>query len=224
MEKDKYYETIKGEILNNEITRKVKDYSKNRSDLKTYASIGKTLEEAGKHYGKNIIKEYSERLTNELNKNYSVRTLYNMRDYYRKIYCNVKLQPVAAILGWSHYCELFKITDDTEMFYYIMLAHHENLSKRELRTRIKNKEYERLDEETKEKLMSNDKQEITDYIKNPIIIQNKNRYEEISEKVLQKIILEDIPSFLEELGDGFTFIIDTIILIYFYLILNITAM
>ena len=54
--------------------------------------------------------------------------------------------------------------------------------------------------------MSNDKQEITDYIKNPIIIQNKNRYEEISEKVLQKIILEDIPSFLEELGDGFTFI------------------
>ena len=54
--------------------------------------------------------------------------------------------------------------------------------------------------------MSNDKQEITDYIKNPIMIQNKNRYEEISEKILQKIILEDIPSFLEELGAGFTFI------------------
>ena len=49
-------------------------------------------------------------------------------------------------------------------------------------------------------------QEITDYIKNPIIIQNKNRYEEISEKVLQKIILEDIPSFLKELGTGLTFI------------------
>ncbi|MBR1749071.1 MAG: DUF1016 family protein [Bacilli bacterium] len=50
------------------------------------------------------------------------------------------------------------------------------------------------------------KQRITDYIKNPIIISNKNRYEEISEKVLQKIILEDIPSFLKELGTSFTFI------------------
>ena len=69
------------------------------------------------------------------------------------------------------------------------------------------KEYERLDEETKEKIKNQSKkQEITDYIKNPMIIQNKNRYEEISEKVLQKIILEDIPSFLEELGAGFTFI------------------
>ena len=59
MEKDKYYESIKGEILNNEITKRVKDYSKNRSDLRTYASIGKTLEEAGKHYGEGIIKIYA---------------------------------------------------------------------------------------------------------------------------------------------------------------------
>lgn len=43
-------------------------------------------------------------------------------------------------------------------------------------------------------------------IKNPIIINNKNSYETISEKVLQKIILEDISSFLKELGNGFSFI------------------
>ncbi len=41
-------------------------------------------------------------------------------------------------------------------------------------------------------------------IKNPIII--KSDKDIISEKVLQKVILEDIPSFLKELGDGFTFI------------------
>ena len=45
-----------------------------------------------------------------------------------------------------------------------------------------------------------------DYVKNPIIIKNSNNYEIISEKVLQRLILEDIPSFLEELGSGFTFI------------------
>ena len=45
-----------------------------------------------------------------------------------------------------------------------------------------------------------------DLIKNPIIIKNSNNYEVISEKILQKLILEDIPSFLKELGNGFTFI------------------
>ena len=70
-----YYENIKTEILNNEITKKVKDYSKNKSDLTTYYNVGKLLSEAGKHYGEGIIKEYSERLTKELNKKYSVSTL-----------------------------------------------------------------------------------------------------------------------------------------------------
>ena len=46
-----YYNEIKTEILNNEITKRVKDYSKNKSDLTTYYNVGKLLSEAGKHYG-----------------------------------------------------------------------------------------------------------------------------------------------------------------------------
>ena len=117
-----------------------------------------------------------------------------------------KVATLSQVLSYGHYVELLPLKDSSEINYYIKLTEKQNLSVRELRTRIKNKEYERLDEKTKEKLKNDDKQEITDYIKNPIMIQNKNRYEEISEKVLQKIILEDIPSFLEELGAGFTFI------------------
>jgi len=56
-----YYNEIKQQILNNEITKKVKDYSKNRSDLQTYYNVGKLLSEAGKHYGEGIIKEYSKK-------------------------------------------------------------------------------------------------------------------------------------------------------------------
>ena len=202
MEKDIYYENIKAEILNNEITKKVKDYSKNRSDLRTYASIGKKLEEAGKHYGDGIIKKYAEKLTSEFGKGYTQTRL----KYYRRFYQIISKSPTMSDeLTFSHYCELMWLEDESRNYYY-QIAIKECLSVRELRTKIKNKEYERLDEETKSRLKSNDSQEITDYIKNPIIIQNKNRYEEISEKVLQKIILEDIPSFLEELGDGFTFI------------------
>ncbi|MBR1817903.1 MAG: DUF1016 family protein [Bacilli bacterium] len=204
MKQDEYYETIKGEILNNEITKKVKDYSKNRSDLRTYASIGKTLEEAGKHYGEGIIKKYAEKLTKEFGRGYSQRNLRNMRRF-SIILKESNWQTMSANLGWSQYCEIIWLEENPRKYYY-QIANQKNLSIRELRTRIKNKEYERLDEETKEKIKNDDKQEITDYIKNPIMIQNKNRYEEISEKVLQKIILEDIPSFLEELGAGFTFI------------------
>ncbi len=70
-----YYNEIKEQILNNEITKRVKDYSKNKSDLTTYYNVGKLLSEAGKHYGEGIIKEYSEKLTKEFGKGYSTKTL-----------------------------------------------------------------------------------------------------------------------------------------------------
>ncbi|MCH5166522.1 MAG: hypothetical protein J1F35_01390, partial [Erysipelotrichales bacterium] len=62
---------IKEQIINNEITKRVKDYSKNRSDLNTYYNVGKLLFEAGRHYGEGIIKEYSIKLTKEFGKGYS---------------------------------------------------------------------------------------------------------------------------------------------------------
>ena len=56
------------------------------------------------------------------------------------------------------------------------------------------------------KLINKEEVKVDDFIKNPIIIRNNSNYDIISEKVLQRLILEDIPSFLDELGTGFTFI------------------
>ena len=77
---------------------------------------------------------------------------------------------------------------------------------RELRKRIKSKEYERLDENTKNKLITKEDTAVTDFIKNPIIIKNTTKNEIISEKILKKLILEDIDNFLKELGNGFTYV------------------
>ena len=200
-----YYDEIKNEIINNEIIKKVKDYSKNRSDLNTYYNVGKLLAEAGKHYGEGIIKKYSKKLTEEFGKNYSVRLLYKMIKYYEYV-LNEKVPTLSAKLSWSHYDELLKLEDVNKINYYIKLVEEQNLSIRELRTKIKNNEYERLDENTKLKLANKEDTEIVDLVKNPIIINNKSNYEIISEKLLQRLILEDIPLFLEELGNGFTFI------------------
>ena len=118
-----------------------------------------------------------------------------------------KVPTMSAKLLWSHYDEILKLDNYNEINYYIKISVEQNLSVRELRARIKNNEYERLDYKTKEKLKENEiNNEVTDYIKNPILINNKNNYNEISEKMLQKIILEDIESFLKELGSSFSFI------------------
>ena len=201
----KYYENIKTEILNNEITKKVKDYSKNKSDLTTYYNVGKLLSEAGKCYGEGIIKEYSERLSKDLNINYNERTLFRIRQFYLLI-VQQKVSTLSTQLTWSHYVELLKLNDNIKINYYISICEQQNLSVRQLRERIKNKEYERLDGKTKYKLIKQEETKVDDFIKNPIIIKNNLNYEVISEKALQKMILEDIPAFLSELGNGFTFI------------------
>ena len=80
-----YYDEIKNELVNNEINKKIKNYSINRSDLNTYYNVGKLLLEAGKNYGEGIIKEYSIKLTNDLNIKYDVSTLNKMRKFYNLI-------------------------------------------------------------------------------------------------------------------------------------------
>ncbi len=198
-----YYDEIKKELLNNEITKKVKNYSINKSDLTTYYNIGKLLSEAGKHYGEGIIKEYSKRLINEFRRNFGITLLKRIRQFYIVI---EKGATMSHQLSWSHYCELLPVNSIDKINYYIKITEEQNLSVRELRTKIKNNEYERLDESTKEKLKEKEKLKVPDLVKNPIQIKNTSGNNEISEKVLQKFILEDIESFLKELGNGFCFI------------------
>ena len=76
-----YYNEIKDILINNEVTKRIKDYSKNKSDLDSYYKVGKLLSEAGKHYGESIIKNFSIKLTNELGKGYSERNLKHMRNF-----------------------------------------------------------------------------------------------------------------------------------------------
>ena len=205
-----YYDEIKNELINNEIYKKVKDYSKNRSDLQTYYNVGKLLIEAQggedrARYGDGLIKEYSKRLTNELGKGYTTTNLKYMRQFY--IFCG-KGHTVCDSLTWSHYRQLLYIEDNIKIYYYIKVSISQNLSVRELINKIKIKEYERLDEETRNKLIARDERnnQIKDFIKHPILIKNTFNYQEISEKILKQLILEDIPSFMKELGNGFSFI------------------
>ena len=199
-----YYTKIKTKLIDNEIYEKVKDYSKERNRVITYYEVGKLLYEAGSVYGEDIIGKYAEKLENDVKRTYNYRTLYRMRKFYT-IFSNEILTPMVSKLSWSHYIQLISLKNINEIKYYIDISLQENLTKRQLIERIKRNEYERLDDKTKNKLKNNKEITVTDFIKNPIIIKNNN-YEEITEKILQKLILENISSFMKELGVGFTYV------------------
>ena len=202
-----YYNEIKNKLIDNEVYKKVKDHSKNRSDLNTYYEVGKLLYEAGNKYGEGVINNYSEKLTTEVGKKYNKRTLFRMKQFYNLVE-GQKVSTVSTQLSWSHYCELLSIGNVNEINYYINITEKYNLSIRELRERIKSKEYQRLDNNTKLKLINKEELDIKDNIKNPIVIHNKNNLdkENISEKILKNLILEDLDNFLKELGSGFCYI------------------
>ena len=156
-------------------------------------------------YGNALIKEYSEKLTNEIGRGYTFSALSRMRQFYL---LSEKIATLSQQLTWSHYCELLVFDNVDEINYYIKQTEIYNLSVRELREKIKSKEYQRLDNNTKLKLINKEETVVSNFIKNPIVIRNKYNIdkESITEKILQRLILEDIPSFLKELGEGFTFV------------------
>ena len=198
-----YYEKIKNELINNEVYKKVKDYSKNRSDLNTYYKVGKLLNDAGKSYGEGIIKKYSDRLTKELGKGYTFSALSRMKQFFN---ISNKLATVSQLLSWSHYVELLSLNDINKINYYIRITEEQNLSVRKLRERIKSSEYERLDDNTKEKLINKEEINAGDLIKDPILIRNKFDTSKISEKMLLETIMDNLEEFLSEFGDGYSFI------------------
>lgn len=200
-----YYKEIKNKLIDNEIYSKVKDYSKEKHTLLTYYEVGKLLLEAGTKYGNDIIGNYSEKLSIEVDKKYNSRTLRRMRQLYR-FFEKQKWSPLGTKLSISHIRQLFSLNDSNEINYYANQIEKRNLSKRQLEEIIKNKEYKRLSAETKKKLALDYKIEIKDLVPNPILIRNKNNIEIINEKTLHHLILEEIELFMRELGSSFSFI------------------
>ena len=202
-----YYSEIKNELINNEVNRRVKSYSINKSDLDTYYNVGKLLIEAQggetrAKYGDGLIKEYSKRLMQELDSKYNVTLLKRIRKFYLLI---EKGAAMRHQLSWSHYREVIKKDNIDEINYYLEKAVINNLSYRELNKIITAGDYERLPESTRNKLLSKEDISIEDNIKDPIIIRN-NTNEEISEKILQRLVLEDITNSMKELGNGYSYI------------------
>ena len=208
-----YYDEIKNILVDNAIGRKIREYKSNQKDLESYYNVGKLLVEAqgGEErakYGNGLIKEYSKRLTSELGKGYSVRSLTNMRTFYIFIQ---KWQPVAAKfkyvnVTWSNICEILYLKDINEIEYYLDLANKLCLTKRELKTKIRSNEYNRLPQETKEKLKNSNEVSSSEKVPSPVILQSLNVNGKLTEKMIQTWIDENPTLFCKSLGNGYSYI------------------
>ena len=116
-----YYNEIKDVLVKNEVYKKVKDYSKNKSDLNAYFEVGRLIVEAQggetrAKYGNKLIKEYSEKLTKELGKGYNITSLKGMRQFFIK---SPTLSDQLYFLNWSQILEIIYFEDDKKINYYI---------------------------------------------------------------------------------------------------------
>ena len=200
---ENYLENIRGFIINEQARTIVRDYNANKSKLETYYNIGKDLAEAGKHYGEGIVKKYAIELAKEFGKGYSVSNLKRMRQFY------ILFEKGAAVphqLTWEHLRLLLPLKNVEEIDYYIHVAIRSNLSYRKLAERIKSDEYGRLPLETKIKLKESKEVNEKDMVPSTIFVPSSKLKEELTEKVLENLIIDNISYVMEQLGEGYCFI------------------
>lgn len=90
--------------------------------------------------------------------------------------------------------------------YYLDECQKRNLTIKQLQEKIKNKEYERLSDISKNKLINKENLEIYDLVPNPILIRTAISNETLTEYALKHSILNNIDEFLIQLGNGFAYI------------------
>ena len=191
----------------------------NTTMVRTYFEIGRIIvenEQNGKsraEYGKETLKNLSERLTKDFGKGFSVENLDRMRFFYRT-YSNSSTLLTNFELSWSHYLFLMRIDNPEERKFYEIECKNSNWSLRELRRQFDSALYERLAlSKNKEGVKQLSKKGIVvakpeDIVKDPYILEFLGLPEkaEYSESDLEQKLIDRLEKFLLELGKGYAFV------------------
>lgn len=191
----------------------------NTTMVRTYFEIGRIIvenEQNGKsraEYGKETLKNLSERLTKDFGKGFSVENLDRMRFFYRT-YSNSSTVLTNFELSWSHYLFLMRIENPEERKFYEIECKNSSWSLRELRRQFDSELYERLAlSKNKESVKQLSQKGIVvakpeDIVKDPYILEFLGLPEksEYSESDLEQKLIDRLEKFLLELGKGYAFV------------------
>lgn len=192
----------------------------NTTMITTYWNVGRIIVEFEQNgnikaeYGKQLLKNLSKELTDDIGKGFSVSNLQFMRRFFLEYPIQ---QTLSVKLSWSHYCELLSVSDSSARDFYEKETINSNWSIRELKRQIDTSLFERLllsaGNDNKKKVLELASQGITynkpnDILKDPYVFEFLGVAENkpILEKDLEKALIDKIEHFLLELGRGFMFV------------------
>ena len=203
------YEEVETLVKKVEIGKAIRERQANNEITEAYWNIGKLIVDAqgGKEkskYGDKLLKEWSEKLTQEYGKGYDYTNLSRFRQLY--LYFPI-IGPVGQQLNWTIIRTILPIKEENKRNYYINLCIKNNLPKRELIKEIKHNSYERLEHKPDKVdiITSISVPTITENFKNPILLNlNGNKVE--NEKNLEKLIYSQLSYVFMQLGNDFTWV------------------
>jgi predicted nuclease of restriction endonuclease-like (RecB) superfamily len=195
----------------------------NQAMVQCYWQIGRLIiehEQQGSSraaYGKKQLQILSEQLTHEFGRGFDPSNLRNMRSFYL---CFPKWDAVSHKLSWTHYRKLIRIENPKARAWYLQEAARQNWSVRALERQIDKLYYERLlssrdsdsvEAEAKQKvaeLKAEDRQLWPkDVLRDPYVFDFLNLPSlHLQESDLEQGLLDNLQSFMLELGKGFAFV------------------
>ena len=185
--------------------------------VQAYWQIGRIIVEHEQNgslraeYGKAVLHQISERLTEEFGKGFDMRNLRNMRAFYITF---PNWNAVRSEVSWTHYRLLLRVEDESARNWYMEEAVRAGWSSRQLERQISTLYYDRL-------LASKDKSPVVEeaktfmeplkaqnFIKDPYVLDflNLKNYPALRETDLEQALIDKLQDFLLELGRGFCFV------------------
>ena len=204
-----YYDEIKNYVKKVEIGRAIREANANNELVDSYWNIGKLIVDAqgGKEkskYGDKLLKEWSEKLTQEYGKGYDYSNMRRFRQFYLTFPI---VDTVCPQLSWSVIRVLLPIVDLNKRNYYINLCIENKLSVRELKQEMKSNSYERLEHKPDkiDIVVPTKVPNIANNFKNPILLKLKDN-EIKNESDLEKLIYSQLSYVFLQLGNWFAWV------------------
>ncbi len=188
--------------------------SVNRELVGLYWAIGEMIhqKQTALGWGKSVVETLARDLQAEFpgRNGFSVRNLWNMREFYCSYATCPKLQPLVAEISWTKNLIIFgRCKDDLEREFYLRATARFGWTKAVLQHQVDNKSYERyLLNQT------NFDETVSEKIKNQALLAVKDHYtfdfldlaDEHSEHDLEQALVKNVRSFLSEMGGAYAFI------------------
>ena len=208
-----FYNQIK-EILEN--ARSQVYSAANSAMVQAYWSIGKSIyEQQGKseraEYGQQLLQDLSRQLTKDFGKGFTPSNLRNMRQFYLTF---PNCYALRSNLSWTHYRMLMRVENEKARNFYLEECEKANWSTRQLERQINSFFYERLLSSQNKDAVSQEIMNLEpgktpeDVIRDPYILEflGIKQSPDIYEKDLENALIDELQSFLLELGRGFSFV------------------